>query len=223
MKYFYSAIILFSVSLLTGCSSANYTADYQVSLVYAERHEQVEQQNNYRKISSISGDLKYKFCYEDSLVRIFWFVDSKQILFQLENETDYTIKIPWDDAVYVDEYGFNHRVIHSTIDYNDKERPQPPSVIIRGGLFEDSIFPSDYIKWIQPNNETSSSYWEAGSLFLDYGSSKVNNPGSYASFESAVKSNVGTLCQVMLPLHIGNLICEYVFTFKIDSVKAIQK
>ena len=79
---------------------------------------------------------------------------------------------------------------------------------------------------MQPNNEASPSYWEAGSLFLDYGNSKGNNPGSYptlAGFETAVKSNVGRFCQVMLPLHIGNIICEYVFTFKIDSVKTDQK
>src|SRR5882672_5126752 len=116
-----------------------YTADYQISLTKVERPEKAGSRYGPQKVDVITTDQKYRFSFEDNMVRILWVVGKTRINFLLQNKTDYSIKIPWDEAAYVDELGRSHRVMHSGVKYTDRDRSQPPSVIVRKGSIEDLV------------------------------------------------------------------------------------
>lgn len=202
-----------------------YTAVYQISLSKVERPEKASARYGLQKVDAVTTDNKYKFSFEDDLVRVLWLVGSRKVSFLLQNKTDYSIKIPWDEAAFVDEFGRSHRVMHSGVKYTDRDKPQPPSVIVRKGSIEDIVFPTDYVSWSSGTRYSAGS-WDEKSLFLDHDFHGAYLKGTYSSldaFEKAVTNNVGKQIQVLLPLQIQDVINDYIFTFNVDKVTVSSK
>lgn len=199
-----------------------YTAAYQISLAKVERPKTASKRYGAQKVDSIATDQKYKFAFEDDMVRILWYVGNTQISFLLQNKTDYSIKIPWDEAAYVDEFGRSHRVMHSGVKYTDRDSPMPPSVVVRKGSIEDIVYPTDYVSWSSGSRYTAGR-WDEKPLFLCVDFHGLYLPGKYSTFdefEKAVNANVGKQIQVLLPLQIQDVINDYIFTFNIDKATA---
>ena len=198
----------------------SYKAVYIISLSKVERPEKAGNRYGPQKVSSIATDQKYKFAFEDNMVQILWLVSATNINFYIQNKTDYSIKIPWDEAAYVDENGRSHRVMHSGVKYTDRDKPQPPSIIVRKGSIEDIVYPTDYVSWSSGTRYTSGRWIEKPLLLsLDFHGQYYK--GSYSSlteFEEAVNKNIGKRIQVLLPLQIQDVINDYIFTFTIDKV-----
>lgn len=202
-----------------------YTAAYQISLAKVERPEKASSRYGLQKVDAITNDAKYKYFFEDDMVRILWLVGSRQISFLLKNKTDYSIKVPWDEAAFVDENGRSHRVMHSGVKYTDRDKPQPSTVIVRKGSIEDIVFPTDYVSW-SSGTRYSAGRWDEKSLFLNFDYHSEYSKGSYSSlvdFEKAVNMKVGKQIQVLLPLQIQDVINDYIFTFNVDKVTVSSK
>ena len=215
-------IVILSVFLFlsfTGCGSIVYDAAYQLSLSKVERPEKASHLYGNQKIDSVLDNSKYQYCFEDSLVKILWFADSRQIIFSVENKTENTIEIPWDKAAYMDPEGHSHRIMHSGVEYRDRANPQPPSVIVRKGIIEDWIFPTDNLLFI-PGGEVVTPHWDQLPLLPDYETHSVTEPGLYSAekFENSLKLNIGKTYQVLLPLQIEESVNDYIFIFKIEDV-----
>ena len=237
-----SFLLLISAIFIIGCASTTsdhsplksdkptcvgYMAFYYFSLQSVERPEKANQRYGPQRIEAIRNDKKYRFYFEDDLVRISWGITPLNIVFSLQNKTDHSIKIPWDEAGYVDESGRSHRVMHSGVKYTNKEQPIPPSIVVRKGIFEDTILPTDYVYWEEGSRYTTGN-WKSNPLFSPY--LDIHCPyltkGTYPSFESfdkAAKSKVGNTLQVLLPLQIEDIVNDYIFIFKIDSVETTQR
>lgn len=229
-------ILSFSVMVLVGCmhelktrtiKSKTYSASYDLSLNKVERPEKATQRYGSQKVDTVSNNSKYRFVFEDDLVRIFWLADSRNIAFSLENKTDHSIKLLWDEAAFVDENGRSHRVMHSGVKYNDKEKSQAPSIVVRKGSLEDIVFPTDYVSWLDGGGYMAGSWIEkpffpSSDYYSGYGKYSTGKYASFASFDSTVKSYVGKTYQVLLPLQIEDVINDYIFTFKVDDVTAKQ-
>jgi hypothetical protein len=208
----------------TTMKSTSYSAKYDISLWKVERPEKATQRYGSQKVDSISGDSKYRFLFEDNLVRILWLATSRTIAFSLENKTDYSIKIPWDEAAYVDENGRSHRVMHSGVKYSEREKPQAPSIVVRKGTIEDIVQPTHLVYYREGyygRYTSTPGGWEEKPLLVDYDYHGTYLTGTYSTFDAfdrAVKSNVGKTYQVLLPLQIEDVINDYIFTFRVESV-----
>ena len=206
-------------------SLESFFAIYSLSLQTVERPQKATQRYGPQKIDILSTNEKYKFYFEDNLVKILWIVTSRHIAFLLQNKTDHSIKIPWDEAAYVDETGRSHRLMHSGIKYSDRDRPIPQSVVVRKGILEDTIVPTDYISWSEGTKYSAGS-WDEKPLLPDSDFHGDYIKGKYPTledFDNAVKSYIGKTIQVLLPLQIEDVINDYIFTFKIDSVSTFKK
>jgi hypothetical protein len=230
-----SFLLFISILLIASCASptfniqenvhepvcTGYMAVYSFSLQEVERPEKADQRYGSKTIDILNNDKKYKFYFEDEMMRISWDVNVMSISFSLQNKTEHSIKIPWDEAAYVDENGRSHRVLHGGVKYSDRGQPMPPSVITRMSIFEDTVFPADYIDW-NKGSGYSAGNWSKKSLFsptLDI-ICKLSK-GVYWSFEDfdkAAKSNIGKTFQVLIPVQIENTVNEYIFIFKIEDV-----
>lgn len=152
---------------------------------------------------------KHTLVYDDNVIHIEWNKAVTSMEFALDNKTDQSIKILWDESSYVDVDGVNHRLIHSGVKFIDRNSTQPPSVIVRKGKFKDAIVPSDNVEWLK-----NSLRWHEKPLFPSW-----QEGGTIESFQKSVAPLIGKTFQVLLALEIEGTTNDYIFTFRIDQVK----
>ena len=193
--------------LIAGCVPAHW-AHYDIGLYTVERPAQARERYGESKIMKVQEEGVEKYYFEDEMVKIIWIPTPFQISFILTNKTSHSIKILWDEAAYVDENGVSHRVMHSGVKYIDRNNPQPPTVVVRKGTVSDLVFPTDYVYY------ASGKYggWRETPLF-------PNSGYDIEELKEKAEKYVGKTLQVLLPLQIEGVVNEYIFSFKINSVK----
>ncbi|RKY95098.1 MAG: hypothetical protein DRQ13_07520 [Ignavibacteriae bacterium] len=149
------------------------------------------------------------------MINTAWLVTSSNMSFLMENKTDHSIKIIWDEAAFVDNDGVSHRIMHSGVKYTDRNTSQPPTVIVRKGKIEDIVVPTDYVYFAEgyySKYYTRKAEWKEKPFFenLQYG-------GDPKVLENEMRNNVGKTFQVLLPLEIENVVNDYIFKFQVDS------
>lgn len=200
-KLFYTFII---TVLMTSCMS--YRGFYNVGLKNVERPENVKERYGESKIVNFKEEGKSKYSYEDKMIKVVWLPLSTQFSFTLKNKTDHSIKIIWDEAVYVDPNGKSGRVMHSGIKYIDRNNSQSPTVIVKNASIDDIIIPTDNV------------YFQSG----QYGGWRTKAMLPYKaqtqeSLNALTKKYIGKEVKVLLPLEIEGTTNEYLFTFKIEN------
>lgn len=134
-----------------------------------------------------------KYSYKDNVIDILIGETSSKFAVVLKNVSDNTIKIIWDEAVFVGYNGNTSKVMHTGTKYSQREEHQPASVIIRGASITDVVIPNDYVEY----NDYFKT-WLTKSIYpLEKG-----------------KANVGQFI-LMLPIQIKDVINEYMFIFDI--------
>lgn len=110
--------------------------------------------------------------------------------FLLTNKTNNTIKLIWDDAVFVHVNGNTSKVMHNGIKYSERNNAQVASTVIRNSKLIDSIVPVDFVsysellkEWITTDDLPESDIYE------------------------------GKTVSVMLPIQIKDVINEYILEF----------
>ena len=196
------------VFLLTSCMS--YTGYYSVGLQEVESSQNNNQSKGDSKIVNLEDNGVTKYSYEDSLISITWLPLSTQLSFSLNNKTDHSIKIIWDEAVFVDIDGSSGRVIHSGVRYIDRNSSQPATIVVKNGKIDDMVVPTDNIYYI------SGQYggWRTKPLF-------PNSATSEEELKSLTQKYIGQTVKVLLPIEIQGTVNEYIFSFKVDDF--IQK
>jgi len=158
-KLFY---LLMLVSVITSCSV--HKGSYDMKLQKVERAKNSENNYGESKIVNFKEEGKSKYSYEDQMIKIVWTPVSTQFGFILDNKTNHSIKIIWDEAVYIDENGSSERVMHSGVKYSESTNPQIPTIIIKNGNVSDILIPVDNIYYV------SGKYggWNTQPLFTDW-------------------------------------------------------
>ena len=88
--------------LFVGCASVpppTFHEKYGVGLVRIERSD------------SAPLDIPIGEAGEDEIIKISWAAPMGFPVFTLENKTESTFKIRWDDSTYIDESGNNYRIL----------------------------------------------------------------------------------------------------------------
>ena len=187
-------IIVSFTMLLIGCATTNVV---DLSLTEVERPTDIQERYGNAKIITIKGDtLKYQF--EDDMIKTSWTITLYGITLILENKTNHSIKINWDEGVFISTDGRSHRIIHTGIRYLESASAQPPTIIAKKSYVIETIFPSSYIYY-----SSSSQDWIEKPLLSN------NDEGKYI--------------QILLPLQIENTINDYIFKFKVNVAKQGNK
>jgi hypothetical protein len=155
----------------------------------------------------------YMKSYEDHAIGIVWENQVASMAFALENMTDHSMKILWDESVYISADGVSHRIMHSGVKFIDRNSPQPPSVVVRKGKYQDVVLPAANVEWLK-----FSSKWLENPLFPSW-----QDGGTIDEFQKKVSVLAGKSIQILLALEIEGNINDYIFTFSIDEVKTWKK
>lgn len=232
MKYsrwpLYSMVVIFFVSAFISCFSVFpsiepdifYYAKYDISLIAVERPVEAKQRYGEQRIEMVEQEGIHKYYFEDEMVGILWFVGREQINFVLENKTNHSIKIMWDESAYVDLSGVSHRMMHSGVKHAERNNPQPPTVVVRNGKIEDLVSPTDNVYFDKGYYRYYSSpgSWKTKPL-LPF--SQVD--GDEAKFREKVNACIDHNIQVLLALKIEEAVNDYIFTFKINNAEITKE
>lgn len=139
--------------------------------------------------------------YKDNIISTKWEMDVSQLILSLENLTNNTIKITWDDAAFIDVDGTAARIMHTGTKYSDRNDFQPPTIIPKKTSVIENIVPT--------RNVYMTDYgWVEGKLFIY----KTYN------YKETVNTFTGKHVKLLIPIVVGNDTIEYIFDFKVKSV-----
>ena len=203
-----SAIVLLFVSVLPGCATMD-TVRYDIGLSAVERPENAKKRYGEQRIGTLQEEDTTKYSFEDDLIRIVWMATPEELVFDLTNKTNHSMKIIWDKAVYVDEKGNSKRVTHSGVKYADRNKSQPPTTVAKDATVSDLVFPAENVDY------EGGPYggWQIKPLFPTSSMS-----GTPEDLLAKAKKYVGKSVQVLLPLEIEQAVKEYIFVFKVNDV-----
>ncbi len=197
MKKF--ALFLATTIAIVSCGTQYRIPQYSITLSSIESRAD---NNVVDAITSVSVDGILQYVYEDEYMRILWFVDRTSFHFNLENKTDKSIRIDWDNIVYVDYNGEAGRIMHSGVKYNERNSEQAPPVVPRGTKITDVLLPT-------ANVEFDGGTWQEKSLLGgDYGWVPTG-----VTTASSLIDYTGKSMSIVMPLEINGQIREYTFTF----------
>lgn len=197
-------IIGITIILLNGCVS--YAGYYKVGLYEVERPQNVKERYGEFTLVNFEEEGRTKYSYEDSLLKITWLPLSTQFAFTLQNKSNSSFKIIWDEAVYVDVEGSSERVMHAGVKYTDRNNPQPPSIVVRNAKIDDIVAPTSYIYYV------SGQYggWRERPLFQ-------NTATTPEELETVKNRYIGKTVKVLLPIQIEDTVNEYIFSFRVED------
>lgn len=144
----------------------------------------------YGKTKEIKDNDVSKFSYIDNVVDLIIFATNSKFAFELKNISPNSIKIIWDEAVFVDAEGSTSKVMHAGTRYSDRNSSQPATTIISNAKIEDVATPTDRVRYSDVLSE-----WVSDSMFPSSPHLK------------------GKQLRLMLPIQIKNVINEYIFVF----------
>jgi hypothetical protein len=183
-----------------------YHAEYTMSLEKVECPADPKDRNGPKQVVPLSRNTQN--LYWGERFNIAWTFAGSSFAFMLENSTENSMKILWDESAFIDPGLMTHRVMHTGIKFIDRNNPQPPTIIARRGRIQDEVLPVDNVEWLKNVHE-----WYTKPIF-----EAIQMEGSFDTFQKTVNSNVGKSVQVLLALEVDGVANDYIFTFKIDNV-----
>ena len=171
---------------------------YDVIMTSVEVPENYKQEFGETKILSLSENEITKYTYEDEMVSFTWYVSKSQFNFWLKNKTNHSIRIPWDDIVFINPGGRSMRVIHSGIRYIDRNKEQAPSIVAKNSVLDDILVPADYIYYLDDGGSGLGG-WKVHDVFHNY-------------------EQIGAEASIVFPVVIENVTNEYTFRFQVKDV-----
>lgn len=208
MKKIHLLLLVMGACLLSSCGTfKSYIASYSVGLSAVESPADAKQQFGETKVVTFDEEGVSKYRYEDDYINIVWHVGSKQFYFTLNNKSEHSLKINWDDISFVDTKGQVGRVMHSGVKYSERNNSQPATTVPKGASISDILLPTENV------------YFVSG----QYGGWRENYllPCVYQTpeaFNAGASSLVGKTMTIMMPIMIESVQNDYTFTFNIDKL-----
>ncbi len=185
-------VLSLAASLLIGSCVGGY--HYNFSLLDAQRQGTASEQCGPVASVKVADTTTTKYKITDSLVDVVLSVSTYYVEVTIKNKTAHTINILWEKAAYVNTRGERKRVIHRGVNYAQKEVQQKPTAVFKGETVSELMLPSENVN-----------------AYL-YGS------GGWSMVPIFSNRDLGRTAQVVLPLEIGGVEFDYVFTCRILEV-----
>jgi hypothetical protein len=159
--------------------------------------------------------------FEDEMIKILWLPLPTELRFLLENKTNDSIKIIWNEASYVCEKGESHRVLHTDVKVIDRFDLQVASVVEQKGVIEDFVYPADYVSYSRDDwaeRPFMGMGWTERSLLPH-----TQKGGDPQEFLNKARSYIGKEVHVSLPIKLDDVVNKYLFIFKVKGVNLVEK
>lgn len=210
-------------------------AKYDISLLAVERSSGPA---DARKTESIYDILKDDAgsSFEDEMVAVTWKPGAVAFGLKIRNKTQSRIRVIWDEARFIDGgKSAAQRMLHSGFGYEERNRPQPPSLVPAGGTLNDFMHPADNFRLVKDDGSPDGrySYWVREPFLPDQvremprGDDKKAAPGPppgelVNKLRTQAQSFIGRTYYVILPLEADGARFYYSALFKVDGVEVTE-
>lgn len=134
--------IVFTCVFISCAPWLEQSVDIVAPLMRVERPAEVGQRWGAIKITDLGEG---KFGYSDSLIGGTFLVTNATVYMSVQNLTEHSIKIVWDESAINDPAGRSSRIATGDMRRIDLGRSIPPSVILSGSTLEETLLSQDYI------------------------------------------------------------------------------
>lgn len=177
----------------TDCFKDDLSGAYFATLTQVERP--IDSSNRYGSTETIVDNGITKFSYIDEYIDILIYSSDNQFNFTLKNISTTSLKIIWNEAVFVDSDGSTSKIMHLGTKYSQREEDQPATIIIKGAKIEDVAVPTKNVRYSDILKE-----WITESIF----------PAEQAMDVEPLR--------LMLPIQVKETINEYIFVFNVEYI-----
>lgn len=152
--------------------------------------------------------------FEDEFVKFEFVFTQQTIFFNIENKSNQTIKIDWDEIIYIDPYNNSCRVIHQGVKFINKDDRQSPTYIAARSSLKDQLLPVNKIYWLDMEYSGIWMFagkrggWNVSPLFENYKSQEEANSSLLINKKP----------RLVFPIYIDDQKQEYTFEFIIDRI-----
>ncbi|WP_028122766.1 hypothetical protein [Epilithonimonas tenax] len=147
----------------------------------------------YGKTKLVESEGVKKYSYIDDYIDILIFGTQDDFSFMLKNISQNSIKLIWNESVFVDFDGKSSKVMHEGIKYSQKNEDQPSSIIIKDAILSEVVVPTSNVRYSDVLKK-----WVTDSM---YPRENGLNPGEL---------------KLMLPIQVKDVVNEYLFVFKVE-------
>lgn len=186
-------------SVNTDAFESAFEGSYSATLSKVEKPEDAN--NPYGDIKTIESDSIAKYSYVDSIMDILIFTTQEQFNFCLKNVSEHSLRVIWNDAIFVGLDGIASKIMHVGTKYSQKEGDQPATTIIKNSKLDDIAVP------------TANVYYYEG-IFLGsrrIGAGWKKKPMLPKDYKG---SEIGEI-RLMIPIQIKGILNEYTFVFNV--------
>lgn len=178
-------------SAMQDCFKDDLSGRYVATLTKVERPTDSSDRYGTTEIIQDNGVTKYS--YVDEYIDIIIFATNSQFKFMLKNVSQTSIKVIWNEAVFVDSDGSTSKIMHVGTKYSQREGDQPATTIIKGAKIDDIAAPTKNVRYSDVLKE-----WVSDSMFPSGPALKVEP------------------IRLMLPIQVRDVINEYIFVFDVN-------
>lgn len=179
--------------LLAACAVAMPSAEYDIPLVAVNRPTDVE--NRWGPYELQLVDTSYT--YEDQLMQVAFVPSGGTFWFRLQNKSEHSIQLIWDEMAYVGPGGRSSGVASGETRMMDVGRSRPPSVVPPGASLVDLAIPTMHL--------VRGTY---GHIILDF-----------VPADSTARSYEGKELRLTFPVRVRETVNEYTFVFALKNVR----
>nr|MDK2850130.1 hypothetical protein [Candidatus Cloacimonadota bacterium] len=189
---------LIGIFACSGGSKDKMIVKYDVELSMVRKASDINQR--YQAPVADTMDV-VRYAYEDDLFRSIWSASEQGWDLELYNKSERPLMIDWDKVDYMDVENIRHRVLSSSTNLNERNKPQTPTIIpIRGDITE-RLFSADHIY------QSSTGKWAKRPLWP-------------IDFEEAQRYK-GKSVRMIIPFSVDGLTAQYEFNFTIKDVRQV--
>lgn len=114
--------------------------------------------------------------YTDSIIQIQWCYHPTQVAFDLTNKSGKTIKVDWNDGIYVGTSGYSDKIYHYNVKIADRENKQELSPMLSDSKISDVIMPINKVSYSDYFGRWVHKYLITKDDFVDNGNIKIQLP-----------------------------------------------
>lgn len=184
---------------------------YNAELAQVERPQDAEKRYGEYEVIERDTAQGQKYVYKDDLITAGFVLTRESILMIVENKTDFSIRIPLEEAAFVGPTGSSDRLLTGEMSYLERNDSPPPIVIPSGASASATLIPSDNV-----DQESISPIFTPSIIRRDT-SKSTNKDTTYTDAIKNVRENIGNRFSLLIPTNIQSTVNEYNFSFSIDD------
>lgn len=184
------------------CFEKDISGAYETILSGVEKPANENIRYGETKVIKDEGVTKYR--YNDDYIDILIYADNQKFNFSLKNISSNTLKLIWNEAVFIDSSGKSSKVMHVGTKYSQKDAEQPASVIIKNASLDDTVVPTTNVRYSDTLKD-----WVIDPMYPRETRGSINSKEATRPMYSV---------KLMLPIQIKDITNEYIFTFNIKWV-----